>query len=468
MRADSERLPSIRLVFDRGTVLVVAPHCAELQDAPGLLWDPRVRQYRAPGYRHDHVLRILRERGFTVVDEARSSFEAASLGCWQPPPLRPYQSAALVAWELAGKHGLVVLPTGAGKTRVALAAMSQVAASAICLVPTRVLLHQWLEQLRAVYAGEVGCLGDGTQDIRPITVATFESAYRWMSRLGNRFELIVVDEAHHFGTGMRDEALEMSLAPARLGLTATPPSDGPARARLDGLIGPVVYQLTVGDLAGRFLAGFDVVTLRLELNADERASYDAWMAQFRAVHAQFHRMAPDAEWTDFVRSAARSAEGRRALDALRRARKLAGFTESKRKAVRALLDRHRQSRVLVFTADNDAAYSVAREHLVAPLTCDISAPERNEVLERFRRGELSTLVSARVLNEGLDVPDADVAIVVAGAHGEREHVQRVGRLLRPAPGKRAVIYELVSERTVEINQARRRRDSLAASRSASL
>lgn len=95
-----------------------------------------------------------------------------------------------------------------------------------------------------------------------------------------------------------------------------------------------------------------------------------------------------------------------------------------------------------------------------PPTCDISRRERDDVLERFRRGELRALVSARVLNEGLDVPDADVAIIVGGALGEREHVQRVGRLLRPSEGKRAIAYELVTRNTVEIRQARRRRRGL--------
>jgi superfamily II DNA or RNA helicase len=149
-------------------------------------------------------------------------------------------------------------------------------------------------------------------------------------------------------------------------------------------------------------------------------------------------------------------------------RRLLAFTHAKRRALESLLGRHRHSRVLIFTADNETAYAIAREHLVMPLTCDISRPERDDVLERFRHGELRTLVSARVLNEGLDVPDADVAVVVGGALGEREHVQRVGRLLRPSEGKRAVVYELVTRHTLEVGQARRRRQGLVVRRSAQL
>jgi superfamily II DNA or RNA helicase len=89
-----------------------------------------------------------------------------------------------------------------------------------------------------------------------------------------------------------------------------------------------------------------------------------------------------------------------------------------------------------------------------------------EVLERFRRGEIRALVSARVLNEGVDLPDADVAVVVAGAMGEREHVQRVGRVLRPADHKRATIYELVAQGTTETAKSRRRRAALESAETA--
>jgi superfamily II DNA or RNA helicase len=75
---------------------------------------------------------------------------------------------------------------------------------------------------------------------------------------------------------------------------------------------------------------------------------------------------------------------------------------------------------------------------------------------------LRTLVSARVLNEGIDVPDADVAIIVGGTLGEREHVQRVGRLLRPGVGKRATVYELVTMATSEVRRAFDRRRGLVA------
>lgn len=446
-----------RLAFDRGTILVTGtPAHGRLADVA--VWDPRVGAHRAPAFRHHDLCQELLRSGVSLSDEVLAA--GAPPESWPAIDLRPYQEAAFCAWELADRRGLIVLPTGSGKTRIALAAMARTRLRTLCLVPTRVLLDQWLGEIAKVYPGPIGCYGDGTRELAAVTVATFESAYRHMGHLGNRFGLLVVDEAHHFGCGVRDEALEMAIAVARLGLTATPPRGGPGVAGLAALIGPTVFELAIGDLAGSFLAGFDLIVLQLHLTPEERRAYDADMAAFRAVQARFRDLAPGASWTDFARAAARSPEGRNALAAWRRVRKLLGFTRAKGEAVDALLRRHREARLLVFTADNETAYAIARRHLIMPLTCDVGRRERDDVLARFRRGDLRALVSARVLNEGLDVPDADVAIVVGGALGEREHVQRVGRLLRPSAGKRAIVYELVTRATIEVRQATRRRAGL--------
>lgn len=455
----------MRLLFDHGTLVLADVPDLKLDWVPGLLWDPRVGLYRAPGFRYGEVLSALRQRGFLIEDEVlpRGRVGSSPVG---PIELRPYQRAALLSWELAEQRGILVLPTGSGKTRVALAALSTTRRPALCLVPTRALMEQWVSELRAVYAGPIGCFGDGQRTLARITVATFESAYRHMPRIGRHFELLIVDEVHHFGVGVRDELLEMSVATRRLGLTATPP-DSPALDRLDRLIGPVVYRLGIGDLAGTWLADFDRVVVRLGLSPEERARYTQDYELFSAANRAFRRLHPGGSWQEFVSAMSQTSEGRAALEGWRRARQLLGFTRAKAEAVKKLLARHRESKVLVFTADNHAAYSIARQELVMPITCEISRAERNAALSAFRAGELRTLVSARVLNEGIDVPDADVAIVVGGMQGTREHVQRVGRLLRPAPGKRAVVYELVTLATGEARRTAERRRALVATNSLS-
>jgi len=454
----------MKLLFDHGTlVLAEAPDLSRKQ-VPGLVWDARVELYRAPAYRYAEVRAALGSLGAPLFDLVRR--ESTVEHAWEMPTLRGYQQAAIVAWQLSSERGLIALPTGSGKTRVALAVMAETRARTLCLVPTRALLRQWLTELARNYAGPIGCMGDGRQDVEDITVATFESAYRSMPRIGNRFELLVVDEAHHFGVGIRDEALEMCAAPKRLGLSATPP-DGAQLFKLEEVIGPVVYQLAVGDLAGSWLADFDSVVLRLTLSPEERASYDRDCRAFAELNRRYRELHPTGTWQELAAAAAQTPEGRAALQAFRRSRQLLGFTRAKAGAVRALLARHRDAKVLVFTADNAAAYAIAREHLIMPITCEIGRRERERALLAFREGKLRALVSARVLNEGIDVPDADVAIIVGGALGEREHVQRIGRLLRPAPGKRAIVYELVTLSTSEARRAAERRRALAAPRAAS-
>lgn len=450
----------MRLLFDRGTLLLDgAVDSASLDDVPGLLWDPRVGAYRAPAWRYVEVASGLARGGVRFADEVRAV--SARPATWSAIALRPYQDEALAAWTQAGQRGVVILPTGSGKTRLGLAAIARLRVPALCLVPTRVLVDQWCREISSVSPEPVGKYGDGVRDARLVTVATYESAYRHMDQLGNRFELLVVDEAHHFGAGMRDEALEMAIAPFRLGLTATPLTDDGALRRIDQLIGPPVYQLGIGDLTGTFLAHLDVVTLHVDLTATERDHHDRLVRDYKSVFAALRRTMPAANWAELARAAAGTTEGRRAVQAWRSARRLVSLCDEKRVAVAELLARHRDARTLVFTADNDAAYAIAREHLVMPITCDIGRDERDDALAQFRRGALRALVSARVLNEGLDVPDAEVAIVVGATAGVREHVQRIGRLLRPAPGKRALVYELVARRTADVTQASRRRIGLA-------
>jgi superfamily II DNA or RNA helicase len=306
----------------------------------------------------------------------------------------------------------------------------------------------------------MGQYGDGVRTCEPITLATFASAFQHMDLLGNRFDLLVVDEAHHFGAGVGDESLELCTAAARIGLTGTPPAGEERRARLENLIGPEVYRQSVSELTGKFLAPCRVVTLGLDLSSEERRAYDAELGVYQPVCRHFFRYAPQAAWRDFQQAAMRTDQGRRALAAWRRSRRMVAFTMAKRQALARLLGEHHSSRMLIFAGGNDTAYEIAREHFVMPITCHIGRRERSEALSRFEAGDLRVLVSAQVLNEGVDVPEADVGVLIAGRLGVREYVQRAGRVLRPAPGKHAIVYEMVTRRTHEVREAERKRQHL--------
>ncbi len=452
---------ALRLGFDRGTIVCAGEgRGLDPGTLPGMKWDERVGCFRAPARFWPPIVALLKRCEIPFEDGVSAGAEG--LRILGPPDLRPYQAAALDAWRLASRRGVVVLPTGSGKTRVAVAAIAGERCRTLCLVPTRVLLEQWRAVLETELGVEVGCYGDGERTEQPITVATFESAWRHMHTLGNRFELLIADEVHHFGGGGRDEALEMCTASRRLGLTATPP-EGVATEGLRALIGPQVFELGIEDLAGSWLAEFELIEMRLGLSDSERHEYERNRKAFRGAYDYFVDLAPGASWEDFARWAARTPEGRAALAGWRRARQVLSMTDEKSEAIGRLLDRHQDGRVLIFTADQRAAYRVTREQLVMPITADIKRKERDRMLAAFREGSIGALVSARVLNEGLDVPAANVGIICGGAQGRREHVQRIGRLLRPAPGKRAVVYELVTRDTVEVGQARRKRHGITTS-----
>jgi superfamily II DNA or RNA helicase len=453
----SEAAFALRLEFDRGTLVLRGGSLgAEAAALPGMRWDERVGCHRAPARFHAAILERFGACRNVLDDVAVAPLPR--LPRLSLPALRPYQAAALDAWVLGGRRGVVVLPTGSGKTRVAVAAVAvaEVGRATLCLVATRILLAQWRTMLAELLGIRIGVFGDGERDVCAVTVATFESAWRHMGEIGNRFELLVVDEAHHFGAGVRDEALEMCTAPRRLGLTATPPEGG-ALAGLEELVGPVLFELGIADLTGSFLAELELIELGLGLSARERAEYEDVWGAFRAAFDRFRDLAPMGSWSDFLAWAGRSAPGRAAVEGWRRARGLLALTDAKSAAVESLLARHHHSRVLVFTSTKDAAYRIAREHLVMPITADVRSAERDAALAAFRAGRIRALVSSRVLNEGFDVPDADVGIVVGGGLGEREHVQRIGRLLRPAEGKRALVCELVTRGTAEVDASRRQR-----------
>lgn len=447
----------MRIRFDRGTLVLEAEHDGEQPaDIAGVAWDEERRAWRLPAEHHAVLLRELADAGVAVSDELGG--HAAAL-TWVMPGLRWYQEVALARWLAAGARGVVALPTGAGKTLVAIAAIARLGVATLCLVPTRVLLDQWARALAVCTAQPIGRLGDGEHAVAPVTVATYASATSWAPRIGGRFGLVIVDEAHHVGAWCPTEVFEMLVAPARLGLSATPPDDMAVLARH---VGPVVYALTVEDLRGDGLAEHRLVSVPVALDPTERRRYRELRGRFARRYAAFQRAMPDAAWREFVRDSSRTNEGRAALAAWREYRALLAYPDGKRAALREILGRHRGCRALVFTADNATAYAIARELLVMPITHEIRRSERSKALAGFRTGECPVLVSSQVLEEGFDVPDADVAIVVGGTGSPRRFVQRVGRVLRPRDGKCALIYELAVAETTEVADVARRHSGLGA------
>ena len=452
----------LRLRFDRGT-LELGPSSS---DIPYALWDPRSESRRVAAHRFAALAESSDRQASLLEGDLRRAWSLKRRDV-APLALRQYQAQALASWTALGRRGVVVLPTGAGKTRVALAAIFDTGLPTAVLCPTRALAVAWVEQLRSQMQGApIGLVGDGNCTIERITVMTFESAYRRMDTLGDRFGLLVVDEVHHFGSGARIEALEASAAIARLGLTATAPEPKTAESnRLNDLVGPVVFELGFSDLVGSHLAPLSTVKIPVRLDPDERARYETLERPFAEMRRTYVRLHPGADLPTMLRGFGMTYEGRRAIRDRARALELACFPRAKRRLVASLLKRHKEARTIVFTAFAENAYEVAIDNLIPVITAETGAKERQDILSAFRCGEVRALAAARVLNEGIDVPEASVAIIVAGILGAREHVQRVGRVLRPAPEKHATVYELITLETSDAHRARRRAVHASASAS---
>lgn len=142
----------------------------------------------------------------------------------------------------------------------------------------------------------------------------------------------------------------------------------------------------------------------------------------------------------------------------RQARAIAFGNEGKLRVLADLLAQHHPERTLIFTDDNATVYRISQDFLIPAITHKTPVKERHDILQRFRAGEYPTLVASRVLNEGVDVPEASIAIVLSGTGSTREYVQRLGRVLRKGkdPSKLALLYEVIAENTSEENTARRR------------
>lgn len=450
------RLPT--LTYDRGTLLLHPPPKGKawVEHAE---WDDRVEKFRLPADRYRPLVEALTAEGTALDDRARAFADLPLAFAGRHAP-HPHQAEALAAWKAAGRRGVVVLPTGAGKTLVALLAMQATPRSALIVVPTLDLLHQWYAALGAAFPGtEVGLLGGGSRDVgAPLLVSTYVSAAAEAETLGNRYALLIFDEVHHLPAGYTRVIAEYSIAPYRLGLTATPDrADGRDRD-LEALVGPLVYSRSPEELAGRALAPFETVQIRVALSVRERARYEELVARRNGFLRERQIFLGSLEgWRRFVRASASSPAGRAAMLAHRQAKRLAFGTEEKFRVLELLLARHPGRRTLIFTDDTATVYRVAELFLLPAITHQTPVKERHHTLGRFRDGTYPVLVSSRVLNEGVDVPEASVAIVLSGTGTPREHIQRLGRVLRPLEGKRALLYEIVAEGTGEEGVSKRRR-----------
>ena len=448
------------LRFQDGTLVLEG---ASLDEVPmGYVHDGRVDALRGPAWLYADTVLTARDSGVMLHDEARAYQPLENFVHLTERSSRPYQAEALEAWTASNRRGAVILPTGAGKSFVAEMAIAQTARPTMVVAPTLDLVGQWHHQLSTAFDVEVGILGGGHHEIRPITVTTYDSAYLHLPRYGDRFGLVVFDEVHHLPAQGYLSAAAGCIAPFRLGLTATWERQDGREELLEDVLGEVVYRREITELSGEYLADYEVVQLTVHLDADEQERYDEARALFTGfVRRHGIPLGAPGGWQQFLRKVARSREGRHAFRAYQESRRIAHGTEKKLDLLETLLMEEWGRRTIVFTHDNATAYRISREFLVPCISHQTDLKERRRILQQFESGDLPVLVTSRVLNEGVDLPAAEVAVVLSGTGTVREHVQRLGRILRPNEDKQAILYEVVAAGTAEVKTSARRRRHLA-------
>ncbi len=411
---------------------------------------------------------------------------------WQPLPLtlqdkrdpHHYQTEALQSWQTAKCWGSVVLPTGAGKTFLALQTIAACAVNTLVVVPTIDLLHQWYARLENAFGMKIGVWYGQEKLLEPITVTTYPSGWAHAETLGNQFKLLIFDEIHHLPAPSWHEIALMCAAPYRLGLTATYPDPlavaGPEEVTptgkkqiqpftgdstfdpvslLDRLVGPVVYRKKIDDLTGQQLAEYRTQRIRVDLTLTERQAYNEAYGTYTGYvrEARLRESHGAHWWNEFTRRSAYQAQARRAKVAELKLKEIVHQAQGKLDVLDRLLREYRDRHILIFTAHNRLAYQIARRHLVPIITHQTHAAERKAILEGYRSGLYRAVVTSKVLNEGVDVPEAKVAVVLGGSSSAREYVQRLGRILRKQGNAQAVLFEVIARKTVDERIARQRR-----------
>jgi superfamily II DNA or RNA helicase len=444
----------MKLTFDKGTILIRGE-----ARVPNSIWDERSKAFRAMALYYRDIVDFLKTSGLDFKDDVLNLIPCPELQ--SSVVLRDYQRQALDAWAANGHRGVIVLPTGSGKTVVGIKAISLLNTPTLVVAPTLDLVDQWRTRLNEEFDTDVGVLGGGEREIKALTVSTYDSAYIHAAKLGNRFALVIFDEVHHLPAAGYRNIAEMFASPYRMGLTATFEREDGLHEELNRLVGGKVFEKRVKELAGKHLSPFRLEKITVDLTDEEQQEYDINQKTFSNYLARINlTIRGPADFQKLVMRSGRDPGARRALLARNRAREIAYNSVSKMGTLSTILMNHRDGKIFIFTEHNKLVHRISKEFLIPAITYRTSTKERSETLDRFRSGMYRAVVTSKVLDEGIDVPDADVGVILSGTGSERAFIQRLGRILRKKEGKEAVLYEIVSAETSEVGTARRRKRPL--------
>ncbi|MFL6512146.1 MAG: DEAD/DEAH box helicase family protein [Nitrososphaera sp.] len=473
------------LTYDKGTIVIRG-----LAHIPYAILDPRTNVLRALALYYSNIVEYLKQSSIEYSDHVLSEdtkMLSLSLSSSSPISLRDYQQRAVDNWLRAGLRGCVVLPTGAGKTIVGIRAIEKANSSSLVVVPTLDLMDQWTATLSKYFPNiRIGNLGGGNDDIQSVTVCTYDSAYIRAAFLGNKFSLVIFDEVHHLAAlGYRTIAEQMA-APFRLGLTATIKREDDLHKDLPRLVGEVVFQANPDELArDKHLAPYEIERRTVEMLPDELEEYQRNMNIYQQCIKKLNFQRYPFSLEKLIIMSGRNRTAREALLARNKAMNVALNSRAKIEELREILAENKGSKAIIFTQHNSLVYEISDKFLIPLITHKTIKEERQDVLKGFKEGRYMAIVTSKVLDEGVDIPDAELGIILSGTGSAREFIQRLGRLLRPKPNtssrrvsnsstaiasnykeyKKARMIEIISSETKETITSARRKKALKIMRS---
>jgi superfamily II DNA or RNA helicase len=453
----------LTLKYDRGTIVLSQEGEGKRSDElmkygnklpVWLKWDADRCVYRALAYKYRELASLLKKLGIGFADEVMKPQECPKLDA--EIELYDFQKDALDAW-LKTRAGSLVIPTGGGKTIVAMRAIAALSVHTLVIAPTLELVDQWAGRMHGAFGIQIGKYTGSEKRLEPVTVATYDTAYLRAQELGDAFMLVIFDETHHLAAPGYMQIAEMLASPWRMGLTATYEREDKLHRELDEVLGGKVYEISLEALKGKHLSDFVTKRIVVSMLTEEKQEYDINQARYlNFLRSRGIRMRSPADFTRFVVLSGRDKDGREALLAKNRARQIAMNSRAKLVELGKILRLHKNERTIIFTEYNELVYRISNEFLIPGITHRTPKKERVELFNAFRSGEYSRVVTSNVLEEGIDVPEASVGVILSGSGSVREYRQRLGRILRKREEKLAMLYEIVSEDTSEVGTSYRR------------
>lgn len=443
---------SVLLEYQKGTIVVKG-----LDSLPFTTPDSRTNYLYSNGINYKKITEYLNGKNIKYDDRVLDLLPLGDLPKIKVK-LRDYQLEAIKNWCLE-KMGSIVLPTGAGKTIIGLKIIEIVNSPTLIIVPTLDLIKQWTKILSQNFDIEIGNIGGGIENIQPITVSTYDSAYIKAPWIGNKFLLIVFDEVHHLPAPSYRLIAETFVAPYRLGLTATIEREDHLEQDFPYLIGKSTFQITAKELAeNKYLANYIIERKKTFMSSEEYLKYKESMTVYYTCLKKIGlKMNSNNAFKRLIMMSTNNTMARRALVARNNAIDIALNSRSKINEIRKILGENKDIKTIIFTQHNKLVYEISNDFLIPFITHKSSKEEREDVLTGFKDGRYKAIVTSKVLDEGIDVPDAQLGILVSGTGSSREFIQRLGRLLRPKnDNNEARLIEIISSGTSETVTSERR------------